>query len=197
MKLGTYISVTYKGLSWRIIMGYGVDDRVYWHFFTITVNYYSSHIELLLNDVCLINFPWRISHCCLNLGLVSTTLRIESESYVTTDGQPASLSWNKAPFWCLRPDLYYCMTLKRVYWYWAHSLTRGRVNRLQFLLVLASAVIFGSESRRTRGHILLSQIWDFPFRRLLRLAGSRWKNSTPPPLYEFTNPHPFITATRP
>jgi hypothetical protein len=23
----------------------------------------------------------------------------ESESYVTTDGQPASLSWNKAPFW--------------------------------------------------------------------------------------------------
>jgi hypothetical protein len=25
------------------------------------------------------------------------------------------------------------------------------------------------------------QIWDFPFRRLLRLAGSRWKYSTPPP----------------
>jgi hypothetical protein len=33
--------------------------------------------------------------------------RLESESYVTTDGQPASLSWNKAPFWGLRPDLYY------------------------------------------------------------------------------------------
>jgi hypothetical protein len=30
-------------------------------------------------------------------------------------------------------------------------------------------------------HILLSQIWDFPFRRLLRLAGSRWRYSTPPP----------------
>jgi hypothetical protein len=24
-------------------------------------------------------------------------------------------------------------------------------------------------------------IWDFPFRRLLRLAGSRWRYSTPPP----------------
>jgi hypothetical protein len=24
-----------------------------------------------------------------------------------TDGQPASLSWNKAPIWGLRPDLYY------------------------------------------------------------------------------------------
>jgi hypothetical protein len=31
----------------------------------------------------------------------------ESESYVTTDGQPASLSWSKAPIWGLRPDLYY------------------------------------------------------------------------------------------
>jgi hypothetical protein len=35
----------------------------------------------------------------------------------------------------------------------------------------ASAVIFGSESRGTRDHILLFQIRDFPFRRLLRLAG--------------------------
>jgi hypothetical protein len=31
----------------------------------------------------------------------------ESESYVTTDGQPASLSWSKTPIWGLRPDLYY------------------------------------------------------------------------------------------
>jgi hypothetical protein len=57
---------------------------------------------------------------------------------------------------------------------------RGRVYRLQLLLALASAVIFGSESRRTRDHILLSQVRDFPLRRLLRLAGSRWKYSTPP-----------------
>jgi hypothetical protein len=35
----------------------------------------------------------------------------ESESYVTTDGQSASLSWNKALFWGLRPDLYYCVTV--------------------------------------------------------------------------------------
>jgi hypothetical protein len=36
-------------------MGSGFGDCVYWHFFTITVNYYSSHIEFLLNDVCLAN----------------------------------------------------------------------------------------------------------------------------------------------
>jgi hypothetical protein len=32
----------------------------------------------------------------------------QSQSYVTTDGQPASLSWNKAPIWGLRPD---CLTV--------------------------------------------------------------------------------------
>jgi hypothetical protein len=64
-----------------------------------------------------------------------------------------------------------------VFWFGAPSLTRGRVRRLQLQLALASAAVFGSESRRTRDHILLSQIWDFPFRRLLRLAGSRWRYS--------------------
>jgi hypothetical protein len=39
---------------------------------------------------------------------------------------------------------------------------RGRVCRLQLLLVLASAVIFGYESRGTYDHILLSQIRDSP-----------------------------------
>jgi hypothetical protein len=49
------------------------------------------------------------------------------------------------------------------------------------LLVLASIVFIGSDSLAPRDHILLSQIRDFPFRRLLRLAGSRWRYSTPPP----------------
>jgi hypothetical protein len=50
----------------------------------------------------------------------------------------------------------------RVCWCGALSLTRERVYRLQFLLVLASAVILGFESRGTRNHILLSQFQDFP-----------------------------------
>jgi hypothetical protein len=45
-----------------------------------------------------------------SLASVLTELS-ESESYVTTDGQSASLSWNKAPFWGLRPDLNYCLTV--------------------------------------------------------------------------------------
>jgi hypothetical protein len=51
----------------------------------------------------------------------------------------------------------------RVCWCGELSLTRGRVCRLQLLLALASAVIFGSDSRGTRDHVLLTQIWDFPF----------------------------------
>jgi hypothetical protein len=102
------------------------------------------------------------------------------EFYITTDGQPANLSWNKAPIWGLRPDLYYCLQVAGC-WFAALSLTRGRVCRLLLLLALTSAVFLESESLGTRDHIFLSQIWDFPFRRLLRLAGSRWKYSTPPP----------------
>jgi hypothetical protein len=49
-----------------------------------------------------------------------------NQSYVTTDGQSANLSWNKAPIWGLRPDLYYCQTVAGL-WCGARSLTRGRV----------------------------------------------------------------------
>jgi hypothetical protein len=36
----------------------------------------------------------------------------QSQSYVTTDGQPASLSWKKkTPIWGLRPDIDYCLTV--------------------------------------------------------------------------------------
>jgi hypothetical protein len=73
------------------VLGFGVtindgsrfDDWVYWYFFTIAVNYNSSHIELLQNNICLCDE----SPTALN------------QSYVTSDGQSASLSGNKAPIW--------------------------------------------------------------------------------------------------
>jgi hypothetical protein len=46
--------------------------------------------------------------CLLNSQI---TLRLPlCQSYVTTDGQSASLCWNEAPIWGLRPDFYYCLT---------------------------------------------------------------------------------------
>jgi hypothetical protein len=61
------------------------------------------------------------------------------------------------------------------------SLTRGRVILLYMLLALASVVFFGSELPGARDRMLLSQVWNFHFRCFLRLAGSRWRYSTPPP----------------
>jgi hypothetical protein len=46
--------------------------------------------------------------------------------------------------------------------YVTSSLTRGWVSRLWLLLVLASAVIFRSQSRGTHNHILLTQTRDSP-----------------------------------
>jgi hypothetical protein len=51
-------------------------------------------------------FWWTDTFCSLQ-NKKSGFAASESESYVTTDGQPASLSWSKAPIWGLRPDLYY------------------------------------------------------------------------------------------
>jgi hypothetical protein len=72
----------------------------------------------------------------------------ESESYATTDDQSASLSWNKAPVWGLRPDFHYCQTVAGLLMWGALSDERMDLS-LQSLLALASAVILGSESRGT------------------------------------------------
>jgi hypothetical protein len=105
-----------------------------------------------------------ISYWLLNsaAGTVLTAELAESESYIMTDGQSASLSWNKAPIWGLRPDFITVRQL-RVCWYGALSLSRGRLCCLQLLQALASAVILGSEFRGTRDRILLFEVWDFLF----------------------------------
>jgi hypothetical protein len=73
----------------------------------------------------------------------------ESESYVTTDDQSASLSWYKAPIRSLRPDFFSVRNTEYVWklrsWFrGAPSLTRGRVCLLYVPLALASAVFLGS-----------------------------------------------------
>jgi hypothetical protein len=81
----------------------------------------------------------------------------QGKIYVTTDGQSASLSWNKAPIWGLRPDIYDCLTIT-VLFYGAPSLMRGRICLLYMLLALASAVRLEFQALWSRDHILLPQI---------------------------------------
>jgi hypothetical protein len=126
---------------------------------------------------------------------------LQSQSYFTTGGlPPISSSWHRTP-WESSAEFFFqlntcghcpCVT---------STLTRGWVCRLQLLLALVSAFILRSESRRTHDHIYCltfetSSTWSpgpriyipqehggpvihpgtwFPFSRLLRLAGLRWR----------------------
>jgi hypothetical protein len=194
-----------SGVPWRIITGSGEDDWIYKYLSlqsllfpisyrattnlptsqitmtrypipgngiitrTITSNYYEFFLPVLVNHL---GMPILQNSTQFLKYLLAESVS-ESESYVATDGPSASLSWNKAPIWGLRPDFHYSQTVVG-----RSSLTKRWVCRLQLLLVLASAVIVGSESLGTRDHILLSPIRDFFFRRLLRFAGLRRRYST-------------------
>jgi hypothetical protein len=77
-----------------------------------------------------------------------------------TVSRPASLSVKHSPG--TQDQILITVRQFRVCSCGAPSLTRKRVRRLQLLLVLARAVILGSESRGTHDHILLYQIRDSP-----------------------------------
>jgi hypothetical protein len=65
--------VMYLGFAWLIIMGCGFDDWVYWHFFTIMINYDSSQsmtvynsLHSLLGYECILFYCdewWMTNHC--------------------------------------------------------------------------------------------------------------------------------------
>jgi hypothetical protein len=113
--------------------------------------------------------------------LADSDSNLSLEFYIMPDGQSANLSWNKAPIWGLRPDFYYCQTVACLLMWGALSDER---TGLSFTIVPGSRQLrpfLGSNSRGTHDHNLLSQIRDFLFRRLLRLAELRWRYSTPPP----------------
>jgi hypothetical protein len=101
----------------------------------------------------------------------SLSLRSRSRSHIATDGQSVSQSVSLGVGH--HDQIYISIWQLRFCFCGAPSLTKERVCLLYMLLVLASAVFLGSESLGTRDHILLSQTWDFPFCRLLRLAGSQ------------------------
>jgi hypothetical protein len=78
----------------------------------------------------------------------STGAANQSQNYVTTDNQSASLSWCQAP-----PGAQdqICVTVGQLL-----------LCRLQLLLALARVSTLGSDSSGTHDHILLSQILDSP-----------------------------------
>jgi hypothetical protein len=76
------------------------------------------------------------------------TRQSQSQSYITTDSQSASLFWNKAPIWGLRPDLYYCQTVAGLFIWEALSDER---TGLSFTFVAGP---------RQRSHFRVRVPWD-------------------------------------
>jgi hypothetical protein len=101
-----------------------------------------------------------------NLSLISDCLECRVQSYVTTDVQSVSLSWNKAPFWGLRPDFYYCQTVAGLLMLGA--LTDERTG-LSFTTVAGS---------RQRSHSPVRIPWDS--RPYFTVSDSKLSFSSPP-----------------
>jgi hypothetical protein len=102
----------------------------------------------------------------------------ESESYVMTNGQSGSLSWNKAPIWGLWPDFYYCQTI-------AGLLMCGALSdeRMDLSFIIAAGP-------RQHSHFWVRGPWDsWPYYTVsdLRLPFSL-PRTTPIPFYHSRQP---------
>jgi hypothetical protein len=96
----------------------------------------------------------------------------ESGSYVTTDGQSVSLSWNKASIWGLRPDFYYCQTVVGLLMWGALS-----DERTGLLFIIAAGP-------RQRNHSRVRVPWDQ--RPYFSVSDSRLPFSSPPTTHKAT-----------
>jgi hypothetical protein len=102
----------------------------------------------------------------LSLLTVWRLTQSESESSVTTGGQPASLSWNTAPVWGLRPHFYYCQTVAGLLMWGAHS-----DERTGLLFTIAAGP-------HQRSHFWVRVPWDsWPY---FTVSDSRLPSSSPP-----------------
>jgi hypothetical protein len=112
--------------------------------------------------------PWILIYddSILQFYLPSDLVLAESETYITTDGQSASLSWNKAPIWGLRPDFCYCQTVAGLMTWGALSEKR---TGLSFTIVSCP---------RQRSHFWVRVPWDsLPY---FTVSDSRLPFSSPP-----------------
>jgi hypothetical protein len=152
------------------------------------------------------------------LRLTRSSRRVESsrvESYVTSDVQSASLSWNREHIWGLGPYFYYCQTFAGLLMWGAPSDERTgrsftpaagprqrshspvRVPQGSWLCFTASDS--GLPQPEELGHPYLypsTTTWPsyapgtgFPFRRLIRHSELRWRYYNRPPQGITSNYH--------
>jgi hypothetical protein len=97
----------HKGLSWLVIVSSGFDDWIYWHFFTITINYdslqsvtlYESLHSLLNHERFLFHCDeWRKKNFCslITFYCSTTDWLLQSRSLLPATSQHGH-SWHRAP----------------------------------------------------------------------------------------------------
>jgi hypothetical protein len=95
--------ITYKAYAWLIIVGSRFYDWVYQHFFTITLHYNSSHIELPLNDVCLLSRCSVTNITWLTFQLLNTPIFRVRESELLCKYSKPHCDWRSVSKSCRAP----------------------------------------------------------------------------------------------
>jgi hypothetical protein len=167
-----------------------IDDRIYWTLWYSARLTLTSSLPLLASGFQGRTYPFFWVSELSPSSAISFSQRLNCSSLNNSPAHSLSLSLILRPT-VSRPvclgikhlseafdQIFITVRLLRVCFYGMLSVTRGRVCRLQLFLV-SPAQSFSCPSPVGFATIFYSQIPDFPFHRLLRLAGSRWRCSTP------------------
>jgi hypothetical protein len=188
--IGASITISYNSSqSVTVFMTRSIHYWVTSVFFSTVTDLFLIH-ESLTSGLRTTNVEWRRTY---------EWIRSESESYVTTDGQSASLSWIKEPIWGLRSDFYYCQRVAGLLIWGAlsdertglsfaidagslqssHSRIRVARDTRQYFIVSDSRLPFSSPPTARRATVEVfetASTWDSCLYGCLYSLRSPWKN---------------------
>jgi hypothetical protein len=137
-----------------------------WNFYVVDCGHFLGFVWALYLCWSILKYLVYILYFGQNFqAFINLSKNMRVESYVTTDGQSASLSWNKAPIWGLRPD-FICSTVAGLLMWGALSDER---TGLSFTIAAGP---------RQRSHSRVRVPWDS--RPYFTVSDTRLPFSSPP-----------------